>query len=76
MSMTQIEAARAGTITPEMEIVAADEHLDAEFVRQEVAAGRMVIPANRVHLAGQTAADGQSALRLAAKSTPILAIRP
>ena len=28
MSMTQIEAARAGTITPEMEIVANDEHLE------------------------------------------------
>ena len=28
MSITQIEAARAGTITPEMEIVATDEHLE------------------------------------------------
>ena len=53
MSMTQIEAARAGTITPEMEIVAADEHLEPESIRQEVAAGRLVIPANTVHLAGR-----------------------
>ncbi len=53
MSMTQIEAARAGTITPEMEIVAADEHLEPEFIRQEVSAGRLVIPANTVHLAGR-----------------------
>lgn len=53
MSLTQIEAARAGTITPEMEIVATDEHLEPEFIRQEVAEGRMVIPANTVHLAGR-----------------------
>ena len=52
MSRTQIEAARAGAITPEMEIVAADEYLEPEFVCQEVAAGRMVLPANKVHLAG------------------------
>jgi phosphomethylpyrimidine synthase len=48
--MTQIEQARAGTITPEMEYVAKREQLDAELVRSEVARGRMVIPANKVHL--------------------------
>ena len=48
MTMTQIEAARAGITTAQMESVAADEYLDAEQVRQEVAAGRMVIPANTV----------------------------
>jgi phosphomethylpyrimidine synthase len=48
---TQIEAARAGTITPEMEFVARREDLEPSLVRDEVAAGRMVIPANRVHLA-------------------------
>ncbi len=48
--MTQIEQARAGTLTPEMELVARDEHLDAELVREEVGRGRMVIPANKVHL--------------------------
>ncbi len=53
MSKTQIEAARAGEITPEMEFVARAEYLEAEFVRQEVAAGRLVIPANKVHLAGR-----------------------
>ncbi len=53
MSMTQIEAARAGNVTPEMEIVAKDEYLEVERVREEVAAGRMVIPANTVHLAGR-----------------------
>ena len=50
MSMTQIQAARAGQITPEMEFVARREQLQPELVRDEVAAGRMVIPANRVHL--------------------------
>ena len=53
MSKTQIEAARAGEVTPEMEYVARAEHLEPEFVRQEVAAGHLVIPANKVHLAGR-----------------------
>jgi phosphomethylpyrimidine synthase len=48
--MTQIELARRGTITPEMEYVAKREGLDAESIRAEVARGRMVIPANKVHL--------------------------
>ncbi|HBH53469.1 MAG TPA: thiamine biosynthesis protein ThiC [Planctomycetaceae bacterium] len=49
-SMTQIEAARRGDITPEMEYVARREELPPELIRDEVAAGRMVIPANKVHL--------------------------
>ena len=48
--MTQIQQARAGIITPEMEAVARDEQLDPELIRAEVARGRMVIPANKVHL--------------------------
>ena len=48
--MTQIEQARAGAITPEMEAVARSEQLEPELVRSEVARGRMVIPANRTHL--------------------------
>lgn len=49
--ITQLEHARLGTVTPEMRRVAEREpHLTAEQVRDEVAAGRMVIPANRVHL--------------------------
>jgi phosphomethylpyrimidine synthase len=51
--MTQLERARAGEITPEMEYVARREGLDPELIRSEVARGRMVIPANRVHLAGR-----------------------
>ena len=49
--ITQLEHARAGSITPEMEFVAKREQLAPETVREEVAAGRMVIPANIVHLA-------------------------
>jgi len=48
--MTQIEQARAGTVTPEMDYVARREGLAGELVRDEVARGRMVIPANKVHL--------------------------
>jgi phosphomethylpyrimidine synthase len=48
--MTQLLEARAGKITPEMEFVANREGLTPERIRDEVAAGRMVIPANRVHL--------------------------
>jgi phosphomethylpyrimidine synthase len=50
---TQLQSARAGQITPEMEFVAQREDLPSDQVRQEVAAGRMVIPANKVHLAGR-----------------------
>ena len=39
-------------MTPEMQRVAQRERIDAATVRDEVAAGRMVIPANRRHLAG------------------------
>jgi len=48
--MTQLESARKGTVTPEMEFVARREDLDPELVRSEVARGRMVIPANVHHL--------------------------
>jgi len=51
--MTQLELARAGTISPEMEYVAKYENLDPQLIRDEVAAGRMVIPANKVHLSKQ-----------------------
>ena len=47
--MTQIEAARRGEITPQIEQVAKDEFRDPEFVREGVAAGRIAIPANINH---------------------------
>ena len=48
--MTQLESARKGIVTPEMEFVAKREDLDPELICAEVARGRMVIPANKVHL--------------------------
>ncbi|MEM1444540.1 MAG: phosphomethylpyrimidine synthase ThiC [Planctomycetota bacterium] len=49
--MTQLESARLGVVTPQMQRVAEREsHLTTEQVRDEVAAGRMVIPANQTHL--------------------------
>src|SRR6187402_2649970 len=49
--ITQLEHARLGTVTPEMKRVAEREpHLTPEQVRSEVAAGRMIIPANTQHL--------------------------
>jgi len=50
--MTQLEAARQGIITDQMRRVAARENATPEFVRAEVARGRLVIPANLRHLAG------------------------
>jgi phosphomethylpyrimidine synthase len=50
-SKTQLEAARFGAITPEMKKVALREpHLTPEQIRIETAAGRMIIPANKIHL--------------------------
>jgi phosphomethylpyrimidine synthase len=51
-AQTQLLAARAGEITAEMEFCAKREGLEVEVIREEVARGRMVIPANRVHAAG------------------------
>ena len=51
--VTQLEHARQGTTTPEMAYVADREDLIPELIRDEVAGGRMVIPANTMHLAGR-----------------------
>ena len=49
--LTQLDFARLGVVTEQMRRVAEREgHLSPEQVRDEVAAGRTVIPANRVHL--------------------------
>jgi phosphomethylpyrimidine synthase len=49
--VTQLEHARRGTVTPQMARVAEREgHLTPQQVRDEVAAGRMIIPANIVHV--------------------------
>src|SRR5262249_8215175 len=51
-AMTQLESARRGIVTPEMRRVAQGEAAPPEFIRDEVARGRVVIPANVRHLAG------------------------
>ncbi|HEX8325502.1 MAG TPA: phosphomethylpyrimidine synthase [Tepidisphaeraceae bacterium] len=49
--VTQLEWARLGVVTPQMKRIAEREpHLTAKQIRDEVAAGRMVIPANINHL--------------------------
>lgn len=47
--MTQLEAARKGIVTEAMAYVAHCEGLEPQFVREQVAAGRVVIPANPNH---------------------------
>jgi phosphomethylpyrimidine synthase len=47
--MTQLEIAREGNISPQMNAVAQAEGREAEFIRQGVAKGTMVIPANVRH---------------------------
>ncbi len=52
--VTQLEHARLGTVTPQMRRVSEREpHLTPEQVRVEVASGRMILPANTVHLTYQ-----------------------
>lgn len=46
---TQMEAARKGIITPEMEIVSAKENMDVEQLAELMAKGQVVIPANINH---------------------------
>jgi phosphomethylpyrimidine synthase len=58
---TQMHLARRGKITPEIERVAEREHLPAELVRDEVARGRMIIPANVHHEALDPMAIGLKA---------------
>jgi len=48
-AVTQLAYARRGVITPEMEFIALREELAPEFVRDEVACGRAVIPVNVNH---------------------------
>jgi len=47
---TQLQAARACTITSEIERVADSEEVSTQLIIDELAAGRLVIPANRLHL--------------------------
>ncbi|RAG80946.1 phosphomethylpyrimidine synthase ThiC [Streptacidiphilus pinicola] len=48
-AVTQLAYAKRGIVTPEMEFVALRESMSAETVREEIAAGRAVLPANVNH---------------------------
>ena len=48
-NVTQMHYARRGIITPEMEYIAIRENCKSEFVRDEVARGRAIIPSNINH---------------------------
>ena len=49
---TQMYYARQGVVTGEMEYVAEREKLSGELIREEVARGRLIIPANINHADG------------------------
>jgi phosphomethylpyrimidine synthase len=47
--MTQLELAREGIVSPQMEHVAQCEGIEAEAIRQGISQGNIVIPANKNH---------------------------
>ena len=49
-NVSQMHYARQGLITEEMDYVAKRENLPVELIRDEVARGRMIIPANINHI--------------------------
>ncbi len=59
--VTQMGYARQGEVTPQMRRVAERDGLDPELVRQEVAEGRMVVPANVNHKALDPIGIGKAA---------------
>ena len=62
--MTQLQAARDGITTPEMMRVAVRENTTPEFIREQVASGRIIIPANQRHLAGSGGAEPSSKFKV------------
>ncbi|WP_211748414.1 phosphomethylpyrimidine synthase ThiC [Paenibacillus sp. Marseille-Q4541] len=48
-NVTQLHYARKGIVTPEMEFAAIREGLEPEFVREEIASGRAILPSNINH---------------------------
>jgi phosphomethylpyrimidine synthase len=60
--VTQLHYARRGEITTEMHFVAVREGLEPEFVRDEVAAGRAIIPSNINHPESEPMAIGRNFL--------------
>jgi phosphomethylpyrimidine synthase len=58
-NVTQLHYARRGEVTAEMAFVATREGLEPEFVRDEVAIGRAIIPANVNHPESEPMAIGR-----------------
>ena len=56
---TQMDAARKGIITPQMETVAAEESILPETLRDLIATGKVIIPANKNHASLQAQGVGQ-----------------
>ncbi len=48
--MTQLEQARKNIVTEAMRHVAEFEGVEPDFIREQIAAGKLVIPANKIHL--------------------------
>ncbi len=49
MAATQLRYAREGIVTPEMEFIGIREGIDPQYVRDEIARGRAIIPSNINH---------------------------
>ena len=61
-NVTQMHYAKKGEITPEMEFIAIRENLKPEYVRDEVARGRAIIPANINHAESEPMIIGRNFL--------------
>ena len=61
-NVTQLHYARAGEVTPEMAFVALREGIDPEAVREEIAVGRAILPANVNHPESEPMAIGRNLL--------------
>ena len=61
---TQMDAAKRGIITPQMQTVAEKEGVSAEVIRQRVAEGTVAIPANIIVEPGMTSMTSMSCFRI------------
>jgi phosphomethylpyrimidine synthase len=61
-NVTQMHYARRGKVTPEMEFVALREGLAPQFVRDEIARGRAILPANVNHPESEPMMIGRNSL--------------
>ncbi|MEE9281827.1 MAG: phosphomethylpyrimidine synthase ThiC [Myxococcota bacterium] len=61
-NVTQMHYARRGEITPEMEFAALRENLTPDFVRDEIARGRAILPSNINHPESEPMIIGRNSL--------------